>query len=127
VYLHLNKTNIKITEMTEVYGIKNCNKIRDTLKWLDENDIDYKFIDIRKDPIEPEKLADYVHKVGLETILNRRGRKWKELGLSKKDLTDEELFDQLLQNQIMIKRPLIVKDEAVMVGYDEDAFENFFD
>jgi len=113
--------------MTEVYGIKNCNKIRDTLKWLDEHDIDYKFIDIRKDPIEPEKLADYVHKVGLESILNRRGRKWKELGLSKKDLTDEELFDELLQNQIMIKRPLIVKDEAVMVGYDEDAFENFFE
>jgi len=113
--------------MTVVYGIKNCDKIRDTLKWLNKHDIDYKFIDIRKDPIEPEELADYVHKVGLETILNRRGRKWKELGLSKKDLTDEELFDQLLQNQIMIKRPLIVKDEAVMVGYDEDAFENFFE
>lgn len=113
--------------MVEVYGIKNCNKIRDTLKWLDEHDIDYKFIDVRKDPIGVETLADFVHKVGLETIVNKRGRKWKDLGLGKEELTDEELFDQFLQHQIMIKRPLIVKDEAVMVGYDEDAFEGFFE
>lgn len=113
--------------MVEVYGIKNCNKIRDTLKWLDEHELDYKFIDVRKDPVEAETLADFVHKVGLETIVNKRGRKWKELGLSKKGLTDEELFDQLLQHQIMIKRPLIVKEEAVMVGYDEDAFKGFFE
>jgi len=113
--------------MVEVCGIKNCNKIRDTLKWLNEHDIDYKFTDIKKNPIDAEKLADYVNKVGLEVILNKRGMKWKQLGLHKKDLTNEELFEQLLEHQTMIKRPLIVRGEAVMVGYDEDAFEGFFD
>jgi Spx/MgsR family transcriptional regulator len=112
--------------MLKVYGIKNCNKIRDTLKWLDEKDLEYEFVDVKKSPIPAENLADFTEKVGLDTLVNRRGMKWRQLGLAKKEnLSEQELFDQLLEHQTMIKRPLIVKGEAIMVGYDEDAFESF--
>ncbi|MGF1669635.1 MAG: arsenate reductase family protein [Balneolaceae bacterium] len=111
--------------MIEIYGIKNCNKIRDTLRWFEDHNVDFTFRDVKKQPIEAEKLADYVYKIGLDVMVNKRGMKWKQLGLGKKNLSDEELFEEMLKNQTMIKRPLIVKGEAVMVGYDEDAFEEF--
>ncbi|MEX1010563.1 MAG: arsenate reductase family protein [Balneolaceae bacterium] len=111
--------------MIKVYGIKNCNKIRDTLKWLDAEGADYEFVDIKKDPMTPEQLADIVEKVGLDVVLNRKGMKWRQLGLAKKELSERELFDKLHTHQTMIKRPLMVRDEAVLVGYDEDAFESF--
>jgi Spx/MgsR family transcriptional regulator len=113
--------------MIKVYGIKNCNKIRDTRKWLDERKIEYEFVDVKKNPIPAEYLADFTEKVGLDVLINRRGMKWKQLGLAGKDLSDKELFDELLEHQTMIKRPLIVKGEAILVGYDEDAFETFID
>jgi Spx/MgsR family transcriptional regulator len=111
--------------MLKVYGIKNCNKVRDTFKWLDENDVDYQFIDLKKDPLSEGKLDEFVHKVGLDVLINRRGTTWRNLGLKDKNLDEDQLFDQLLANQIMIKRPVLELDDAVLVGFDEDAFDSF--
>ena len=111
--------------MLKVYGIKNCNKVRDTFKWLEENDIDYEFINLKKEPLPEGKLDEFVHKVGLDVLINRRGMTWRNLGLKDKDLDDDQLFDQLLENQTMIKRPVLELDDALLVGYDEDAFDSF--
>ncbi|REL37671.1 hypothetical protein DYD21_07760 [Rhodohalobacter sp. SW132] len=113
--------------MLKVYGIKNCNKVRDSLKWLDERDIEYTFVNLKKEPLSADKLDEFVHKVGLDVLINRRGTTWRNLGLKDQDLSDEELFEKLLENQMMIKRPVIEEegDGAVLVGYDEDAFESF--
>ncbi|MEX0944798.1 MAG: arsenate reductase family protein [Balneolaceae bacterium] len=111
--------------MIQVYGIKNCNKIRDTLKWLKEHDVDYTFYDLKKEPLTREELEEFTYRIGLDVLINRKGMKWRQLGLKDKNLSDEELFEQLLENQTMIKRPVLVNNEAMLVGYDEEAFENF--
>ena len=111
--------------MLKVYGIKNCNKVRDTLKWLNENDVDYKFVDLKKEPLSEAKLDEFVHKVGLDVLINQRGTTWRNLGLKDQDPDDDLLFDKLLEHQTMIKRPVFELDDAVLVGYDEDAFESF--
>ncbi len=111
--------------MLHIIGIKNCNKIRDTKAWMDEHDIDYKFIDVKKDPLTREELKELEVKVGLDVLVNKKGMMWRKLGLAKKDLSSDELFEELLNHQNMIKRPVLVKDEAVLVGYDEESFEAF--
>jgi Spx/MgsR family transcriptional regulator len=111
--------------MLKVYGIKNCNKVRDTFKWLENNDIEYEFINLKKEPLSEAKLDEFVHKVGLDVLINKRGMTWRNLGLKDKDLSEDELFDVLLENQTMIKRPVLEQDDAVLVGYDEDAFDTF--
>ncbi len=111
--------------MLHVIGIKNCNKIRDTRKWLEERDVDFEFIDVKKNPLSRHELKELEEKVGLNTLVNKRGMKWRNLGLKDKDLNEEELFEALLEHQVMIKRPVLVDEEAVLVGYDEDSFETF--
>lgn len=113
--------------MIQVYGIKNCNKIRDTLAWLKKNDVEHQFYDLKKEPLTREELEEFVHRIGLDVLVNRRGMKWRQLGLKDKNLSDEELFDQLLEHQTMIKRPVLIKGEAILVGYDEEAFEAFIE
>ncbi|MDZ7756186.1 arsenate reductase family protein [Rhodohalobacter sp.] len=71
------------------------------------------------------ELKELEFKVGLDVLVNKRGRKWRDLGLAEKDLTDEELFEQLLEHQVMIKRPVLLEEESVLVGYDEESFEAF--
>ena len=116
---------LKKRVMIEVYGIKNCDKIRKTLKWLSEREIDYQFYDLKKEPLNREELAEFVHRIGLEVLVNKRGMKWRQLGLKDRNLSEDELFDLLLENQTMIKRPVLIREEAILVGYDEDAFETF--
>ena len=111
--------------MIQVYGIKNCNKIRDTRKWLEEKEVEYTFYDLKKEPLSREELEEFAHRIGLDVLVNKRGMKWRNLGLKDKNLSDSELFDLLLEHQTMMKRPVIIKDEAILVGYDEEAFEAF--
>lgn len=111
--------------MLEVIGITNCNTIKKTKDWLDQQNLAYTFRDVKKDPLSPNELADLVKKAGLETLVNRRGRKWQMLGLGDKELSDNDLFDVLLEHQTMIKRPVLRHGEAVMVGFDEDALLRF--
>ncbi len=113
--------------MIQVYGIKNCNKIRDTLKWLEVQDIDYHFYDLKKEPLSREELEEFVHRIGLDVLVNSKGTTYRQLGLNEKNLNEKELFEQLLENQTMMKRPVLVKDEAILVGYDEEAFEAFIE
>ena len=89
--------------------------------------MEYEFIDLKKDPLSEQKLDEFVHKVGLDVILNKRGMKWRNLGLKDKNLDDDQLFDQLLEHQTMIKRPVLEQGDAILVGYDEDAFDAFVD
>lgn len=111
--------------MLHIVGINNCNKIRDTKKWMEEHEEEFEFIDIKKEPLSRDELKELEFKVGLDVLVNKRGRTWRNLGLADKDLSDKELFEQLLEHQVMIKRPVLIKDESVLVGYDEESFKAF--
>ncbi|HKJ30320.1 MAG TPA: arsenate reductase family protein [Balneolales bacterium] len=112
--------------MIKICGIKNCNTMKKTFQWFKDNGIDYEFVDLKKTPFSEEELAQLTELVGLDTLINRRGMMWRKLGLAHKDLSDQELFQQLLSHQTMIKRPVLIDDDsAVLVGFDEDAIANF--
>ncbi|MGB0346579.1 MAG: arsenate reductase family protein [Balneolaceae bacterium] len=112
--------------MVHIIGIPNCNKIRDTKKWLDTNGIDYELINVKKEPLTRDELKDLEFKVGLDVLVNSKGTTYRNLKIKDLDLSEEQLFDVLLENQSMIKRPVIAYENSVLVGYDEEAFEVFF-
>ncbi len=111
--------------MLHVIGIKNCDTIRKTKKWLEANEVEYEFIDLKKEPLTIDEIKELEFKVGLDVLVNKRGTTYRNLGLKEKDFSNEEMLEVLEQNQSMIKRPVLVLNEAVLVGYDEEAFKNF--
>lgn len=111
--------------MLHVIGIKNCDTIKKTRKWLTENEVEFEFIDLKKEPLSIDEIKELEYKVGLDVLVNKRGTTYRNLGLKDRDLSDEEMVGILQENQSMIKRPVLVLDEAVLVGYDEEAFKNF--
>lgn len=94
---------------------------------MDEREVEYEFIDVKKEPLTRNELQELADKVGLDVLINKKGMMWRKLELAQKDLSDSELFDVLLENQNMIKRPVLIKDDAVLVGYDEESFIAFLD
>jgi Spx/MgsR family transcriptional regulator len=111
--------------MLHIVGIKNCNTVQKTLKWLQERNVEFTFQDVKKDPLADEEILDLVKKLSLETVINKKGSKWRSLNLSDKNLSDQQLFDLLTEHQTMIKRPVIYRDGSVLIGFDEDALESF--
>lgn len=113
--------------MLRVVGIKNCSTVKKALNWLDENEIEYEFRDLKKDPLTEDQLLDLVNKLSLGTVLNKKGMKWRSLQVNDDELTDKDRFELLLEHQTMIKRPVLVYGEAVMVGFDPEGYQAFLD
>jgi Spx/MgsR family transcriptional regulator len=111
--------------MLHVIGIPNCNKIRDTKKWLEEKEVEFEFINVKKEPLTIDEIKDLEFKVGADVLVNNRGTTYRKLGLKEKNLSDEELVQVMFENQSLIKRPVLVAEDSVLVGYDEEAFEVF--
>ena len=95
---------------------------------FEEKQIDYEFVNVKKQPIEKDQLQDIINQLGVENVVNSKGPTYRKLGLKESNPTDKELFDILLKEQGMIKRPLIEKDGKYWgssKGFDADAILEF--
>ncbi len=111
--------------MIKLYGIPNCNKIRNTRKILEKLRIEYEFVNVRKNPIAREKLKSIISVVGIDNIFNTKGTTFRRLNLDYRKMSAEDRFNTLLREQSMIKRPLIENAGKHHVGFDESAIESF--
>ena len=110
--------------MITLYGIPNCDTMKKARKWLAEHDVDYVFHDYKKLGIEEPLLRDWISRVGWEVLLNRRGMMWRKLTQEQRDNIDEQnAIALMLSTPSIIKRPVLVKDDLILVGFDETKYE----
>ncbi|MGL4205282.1 MAG: ArsC family reductase [Aeromonadaceae bacterium] len=108
-----------------VYGIRNCDTIKKTLKWLDERGLSYRFHDYRKDGLSPELLAEFVAQLGWESLLNKRGTTYRALDAEVKNRLDDHTARELMLSQpAIIKRPLLVFNHHYLLGFDEHQYQD---
>ncbi len=113
--------------MTTLYGISNCDTVKKARRWLELNNVPYQFHDFRKDGMASVPLSDWIVRVGLETLVNKRSRTWKTLPDADKAALDEHTAVELLFTQpTLIKRPVIEHAGELLVGFDESAYEERF-
>ena len=111
--------------MVKLYGIPNCNKIRNTIKILEEKNIEYEFINVRKTPISEDQLKKVVDFLGMAAIFNKKGTTYRRLNLNYESMNDQARFENIQNEQSMIKRPLIERDGKFHVGFDEQEIVKF--
>lgn len=110
--------------MITLYGIKNCDTVKKSRRWLENNFIDYKFHDFREDGLDKKKLTTWVKKLGWEVIVNKRSTTWRNLSEKEKDISSNSLaIKLLLENPTLIKRPVVQSKNKLFVGYKEDEFK----
>ena len=113
--------------MTTLYGIKNCDTVRKARKWLEAQNINYQFHDFRADGLNEKDLRAWVKAVGWETLLNRRGTTWRQLPEAEKKSVDEaKSIDLMLAQPTMIKRPVLVHNKIIHVGFKPAEYETLF-
>ena len=110
--------------MIEVYGIKNCNTVKKALDYLKDNDISYNFHDYKKEPASIAKLEAWERLTPWETLVNKKGTTWKKLSPEEQaSVQDAETANAvLLKNNSMIKRPVLEFADTIVVGFDEEIY-----
>lgn len=97
-----------------------CQKAR---SWLDSRGVSYDFRDIKQENPTRQELEDWYRKSGLplKRFFNTSGLLYKSLGLKDKlpGMSEAEQLDLLAADGMLVKRPLAVGDEFVLVGFRE--------
>jgi len=111
----------------KVFCYSKCTTCKKALKWLDENKIKYELIDIKEDHPD-EKTLKLLHKksgLPLRRFFNTSGLIYREMELSKKlpQMSEEEMFKLLASDGMIVKRPLLVADDNVLVGFKEEEWK----
>jgi arsenate reductase len=106
----------------KIYGIKNCDTVKKALKYLSSNEIDFDFIDFRVNPISKNEFQNMIEKVGLEVLINKRSTTYRLLTDSEKDNVN---FELILKYPTLIKRPVMIQDSKILVGFSEQKYLDF--
>jgi Spx/MgsR family transcriptional regulator len=111
-----------------VYGIKNCDTMKKSFVWLDENQIDYSFHDYKKVGISRAKLDEWLNKVDVKQLINTKGTTFKKLTPEQQTSISnrEAALHLMLENPSMIKRPLIEYQGTILLGFDAAKWSELF-
>ena len=104
-----------------------CSTCKKAKKWLDDHNMDYTERHIVEECPTYEELKEWHAKSGLplKKFFNTSGMLYKEMHLKDKLLTmsEDEQLKLLATTGMLIKRPLLVKDDTVLVGFKEAEWE----
>jgi arsenate reductase len=110
-----------------IYGIPNCDKCRAARKWFGDRGIDFQFHDVRKDGLTKAVVSDWLARAGHKTLINNRGKGWKDIPVGVRDnLDDRKATELILKTPLLVKRPLIDTGSELLVGYDEERWTKQF-
>lgn len=111
-------------------GYPRCSTSRKAEKWLQENNVSYDFRDIVKDNPTAEEIEKWHKLSGLDIkrFFNTSGLKYRELQLKDKlkDMSDEEKYQLLATDGMLVKRPLVIDGSKVLIGFREKEWEEHF-
>ncbi len=100
-----------------------CTTCQKAKKWLDDNNIEYELRDIKLDNPTFKELEQWYKKSGLplKKFFNTSGLLYKSMELKDKlpTMTEEEMLKLLATDGMLVKRPLLIGDDFVLVGFKE--------
>ncbi len=100
----------------KMYGILSCEKIRKFFSLFEEYEIEFEFIDLKKNPPTVEKIEEWEAFLG-ELPINRRGTTYKDFKKKFESAERAEKIKMMQQNVPCIERPILERDgEVIAVG-----------
>ncbi|MBY0381697.1 MAG: arsenate reductase [Xanthobacteraceae bacterium] len=110
-----------------MYGIKNCDTMKRAFGWLDKHGVGYDFHDYKKEGVAKADLERWCKLVGWEALLNRAGTTFKKLpDADKEGLTEKKAIALMTAQPSMIKRPVLVRGQHLLVGFKPEIYEKEF-
>lgn len=102
-----------------------CTTCKRAKKWLDDHGVKYEDRHIAEKNPNFEELTQWIRKSGLPTkkFFNTSGVLYKEMNLSQelKNMSEEEQIKLLATNGMLVKRPIVVGEDFVLVGFRDEA------
>lgn len=107
-----------------------CSTCQKAKKWLQDNKIKFEDRNIIEENPTAEELKRWIKLSGkdIKKWFNTSGLKYRELKLSQKlnNMTDEGNIDILASDGMLVKRPIFISDDGILIGFKQEEWEEFF-
>ncbi|KIU20307.1 transcriptional regulator Spx [Weissella cibaria] len=113
--------------MVTLYTSPSCTSCRKARAWLEANAIPYKERNVFKEPLTRHEIKNILRMTedGTEEIISTRSKLFSELDISLDDLSLGELIEMIQKQPALLKRPLMIDEKRMQVGYNEDEIRRF--
>jgi len=107
-----------MSDTITVYEKPTCTKCREMNKFLVEQGIDFNKVNYYIEPLSEQQLRGLLKKMGLQPrdILRSSETVYRELGLGKKDFSDDEIIALMAKHPDLIQRPIVERGERAVLG-----------
>ncbi|EMD1658662.1 arsenate reductase [Pluralibacter gergoviae] len=115
--------------MVTLYGIKNCDTIKKARRWLDEQQVAYRFHDYRTDGLDRALLERFIAELGWQPLLNTRGTTWRKLDEATRAGIDnaDAAAALMLEMPAIVKRPLLcAPGKPMLLGFSDSSYQRYF-
>jgi len=101
-----------------IYHNPRCSKSRQTLSILEDKGMDIEIIEYLQTPPDAATLQALIKKLGItpKDLLRKGEEEFKQAGLDKKNVTDEEIIQAMLKYPKLIERPIVVNNDKAALG-----------
>lgn len=113
--------------MVKIYYSPSCSSCRKVRKWFDKQKIPYTAKDIFSGTLTDEDIKEIIAKSidGTDEIISRRSKIFQEKHIDFDSMTTKQLISFIKENPSILKRPIIIDDNRLQVGYNEEEIEIF--
>lgn len=112
--------------MIQVYHNQRCGKSRNCLLFLKDSNTPFEIINYLETPPNAEKLKEILQKLNFSAIelVRQKEKNWIEK-YKGKILTEDEIIQAMIENPILIERPILIKEDKAIIGRDLEKVNSF--
>jgi arsenate reductase len=101
-----------------VYEKPTCTKCREMNRFLAENGVDFEKVNYYIDPLSEKKLRELIKKMNIapRELLRSSEPVYRELGLGKKEFTDDQIISLMAEHPDLIQRPIVERGDRAVLG-----------
>lgn len=113
--------------MVTLYTSPSCTSCRKARAWLQEHNIPFTERNIFSDPLSVDEIKNILRMTedGTEDIISKRSKAYQSLNVDLNTLPMKELYKLISENPGLLRRPIIMDDKRLQVGYNEDEIRRF--
>ena len=113
--------------MVTLYTTPSCASCRKAKAWFEEHHIDYMERNILSNPFTVDEIKSILRMTeeGTSEIISTNSKAFKELNINIESLPLNELYKLIIEHPKMVRRPIILDEKRLQVGYNEDEIRSF--
>lgn len=113
--------------MVTIYTSPSCTSCRKAKAWLEKHDIPYTERNIFSEPLTIEEIKSILRMTedGTDEIISTRSKIFQKLNVDLDALPLQDLFELIQANPSLLRRPIIMDEKRLQVGYNEDEIRRF--